>query len=213
MAGLAGACCLKGTTGCLPGPCTCDTGTDEGGSSSRTDDSRQSETCHTSPSAARAHAAHGKHAHAFLVDSGASHHMVNKEGMLQTMGASRSDTVKLADDTKVRVSGMGVMNLLINGTSVRLHDVLVVPSAAHNLLSVSVLVDSGVQVSFCGNSCILTQHESGAQLASLPRHQRLYNLEAAASTKTVGVAPQVNVTAAQSPAALWHARFTHAGYV
>jgi len=118
--------------------------------------------------------------------------MVNKEGMLQTMGASRYDTVKLADDTKVRVSGMGVMDIPINGTCVRLHDVLVVPSAEHNLLGVSGLVDSGVQVSFCGNSCILTQHESGAQLASLPRQQRRYNLEAAVSMKTVGVATQVN---------------------
>lgn len=124
----------------------------------------------------------------FIVDSGASHHIVGDARMLATTTACRYKTVCIADGSRAPVTGMGTMILHLAGRAVHVRDVLVVPAAARNVLSVAGLVESGVQVSFATHQCRLISECDGVQLAVLRSQSRLYSLTARMGAVSVGAA-------------------------
>ncbi|SPC65519.1 related to retrotransposon protein [Ustilago sp. UG-2017b] len=83
----------------------------------------------------------------WIVDSGATHHMVNDERMLLTW-ASKVGQISTAGDKRLQVKAIGDTSLQIGDATIQLLDVLYVPKLNANLLSVQGLIENGARVIF-----------------------------------------------------------------
>ena len=73
----------------------------------------------------------------WIVDSGATHHMVNDRNMLLTW-TDKTGQISTAGDEKLKVKAIGDASLQIGDATIQLLDVLYVPKLNANLLSVQV---------------------------------------------------------------------------
>ncbi|SPC67478.1 related to retrotransposon protein [Ustilago sp. UG-2017b] len=83
----------------------------------------------------------------WIVDSGATHHMVNDERMLLTW-TSKVGQISMAGDERLQVKAIGDASLQIGDATIQLLDVLYVPKLNANLLSVQGLIENGAWVIF-----------------------------------------------------------------
>ena len=139
-----------------------------------------------------------QHLNTWLIDSGATCHMVNKRALFLSFHALEVDQagnqVSLGDNSKVSIYGKGEVLLNLNGHRLVLTDVLFVPKLACNLISPQLL--NGFQTVFGNNSCAI--YKDG-QLIEKPRKRSsslyyLSRLEAlrpnSANTATLEVSHQ-----------------------
>lgn len=162
---------------------------------------------------------------AWFIDSGCTSHMTNyKEDLVNYKDFNcklKNTTVAVANNEKLKCSGMG--NLMVNfGTEVRqLENVLFVPQLATNLISVSKLVESGLTVEFNSHGCsIYDSKVSGNRLALVgckngiykiscnivkPLHNKVY------SSKLLSNGQKTESTAVAVSTRLWHRRLGHLG--
>ena len=87
----------------------------------------------------------------FVVDSGASNHMVSDDKYLSNIVQAKDLVVRDASGATIPVSKKG--DLVINGFV--LEEVLVVPQLVRYLLSVSALSTSGYHVKFAADRCLV----------------------------------------------------------
>ena len=93
----------------------------------------------------------------WYIDSGASSHMTSAQEMFSKLSQTKTDVeVVLGDDSTVRVVGRGTITFQRESMSpMVLRDVLYVPGLKKNLVSVSMIEDQGLGVSFLdGHVCV-----------------------------------------------------------
>ncbi len=91
---------------------------------------------------------------AFTVDSGATDHMTNNKAIINAYLLS-SSSIRVADGSSIISTGAGSVDIDTPVATVRLNNVLHVPSLAENLLSISQLTKKGLHVVFSGSSCFV----------------------------------------------------------
>ena len=85
----------------------------------------------------------------WYLDSGCSSHMTNDRELFVKIDEKFSNFVILGDGKSERVEGKGVIAVQSrSGEQKFIHDVLYVPTLAHNLLSVGQLIQKGYRVVF-----------------------------------------------------------------
>ncbi|XP_074289330.1 uncharacterized protein LOC141614485 [Silene latifolia] len=90
----------------------------------------------------------------WFVDSGCSNHMSSSQSLFMDLDTTQKSEVRLGDDKVVQVEGKGTITLSTSsGKKKLIHNVLFVPSLAHNLLSVGQLMSSGYKFLFDDDSC------------------------------------------------------------
>jgi hypothetical protein len=94
------------------------------------------------------------HEEEWLVDSGSTHHMCNTRDQFTKLEQATSCTrVVLGNSTSSKVTSVGTIDLEVrtgegNEVSTNLREVLLVPKLRKNLISVTRLMDDGVDVHF-----------------------------------------------------------------
>lgn len=113
---------------------------------------------------------------AWFVDSGCSNHMCGKPGMFTNLDTSFSHSVKLGNNTRMKVIGKGVVKLVLNGISYAISDVYCVPELKNNLLSVGQLQEKGVAVLFQDGVCSMYHPQKGKMAESVMSADRMFIL-------------------------------------
>ena len=87
---------------------------------------------------------------AWIIDSGASRHMIGDSKQLHTLSKEQSShAVELGDNKSYVVKGLGSTSLkLDNGAKLHRNNILYFPGLKKNLLSISCLEDKGDRVAF-----------------------------------------------------------------
>jgi transposase InsO family protein len=154
--------------------------------------------------------------HGMILDSGATHHMVNDEVLL--IGAQQADIkVKIADDSILSCTKTGSVEIQNHeGALVKLNNVLYMPDLSCNLLSVSKAQDAGYLVTFDSKgakierngSTLLRARRNGGlyEIIGKPQPQMtpVYDALAGTGSALKSKTPRLGV--------LWHRRLGHLGY-
>ena len=138
-------------------------------------------------------------ANSWLVDSGASRHMIGFREALTSYRKNFTNQVELGDDTTYKIEGVGLASLqLDSGTILHIKDIPYVPSLKKNLLSVVSLEDKAYKVIFMDRKVLLwakNEKLSSAELIGV----REEGLDKASENST-----QALVHNTVDPCDLWH---------
>lgn len=142
----------------------------------------------------------------WVLDSGCSHHMTGDKSKFLSFRNHPGGFVKFGDNTGLYITGIG--NVLINNDT-SINDVYYVEGLKYNLLSVSQICDSGLQVEFSSYECYIKK-ESGKIIARGFRTSgNLYNLSDSTSQgKSTGMCLMSHIDENW----LWHKRFGHVNF-
>jgi hypothetical protein len=137
----------------------------------------------------------------WFVDSGATRHLCSQAELLKDLkGEADVKRIFIGDGSSLDVLGSGSINLHMGTgeqrTLVEIKDVLYVPQLAGNLLSVSQLVEKGVQVGFGKTGCTLTYQ--GKCLGTAKKEGKLFCFQATHQE--------------EDQSKLWHDRLGHPGH-
>ena len=115
------------------------------------------------------------------------------------------ETVKLCNDKEVQIEGKGtVVAKTKSGTERLIHDVHYVPNLAHNLLSVSQLIQRGYLVLFHGDICEIRNMKSGMPPIKVHMTEnRMFPLELSCLDECALVVDSNKMSR------LWHLRYGH----
>ena len=143
----------------------------------------------------------------WILDSGASQHITGDISSLKNLRRVQQPTpITFGDGHQASAAAVGDVELInVQGGYVDviiLKDVLYVPGAAANLLSINQAVKKGAAFSFTARACTISI--GPVTLAEAPENGGIYELR-------IGSSPQMAQLAAASPQ-LWHRRFGHLGY-
>lgn len=145
----------------------------------------------------------------WLVDSGATSHMVSDRRLLTDVrDLDPGETVTLGDGNQLEVKSVGnvdVEMLLPNGSSRQcsLQQVLYVPKLSYNLISVARATEMGKTVSFSNIGCEFTDDQDNVT-AFATKQGSLYHLKINRKYQE-----SVNAAISESKERLWHRRFGH----
>jgi len=143
------------------------------------------------------------HQHNWIIDSGASQHLCSNKDSFQegTYREIRQKAIEIADGSKIAAIGMGNVSI----GQLCLSDVLHVPQAGGNLISVGRLIDSGYNVSFGSKMCTISKQAlslKGERQGNLYCLRKLKNHDSA----HLGLATNKSVP---ETAEVWHRRLGH----
>jgi len=137
----------------------------------------------------------------WLVDSTASAHMCWMRGCFDDYQTTTGRGVTMGDKGSVATVGVGtvVLNVIVHGKTckIKLEKVLHVPTMGFNLMSVGMMEERGVEVSFKGCKTSIKMNEKIAACGT--RKSGLYHLD---------MAPMSDIAAVAS-LQLWHKRLGH----
>ncbi|UTT96568.1 hypothetical protein NDA17_005593 [Ustilago hordei] len=163
----------------------------------------------------------------WIIDSGATHHMVNDERMLLT-SMRKDGQICMAGNERLQVKAIGDASLQVGDVTIQLLDVLYVPKLNSNLLSVKGLIENGAWVTFDEFGTIIKQND-GTQIQykrnrrkgrfevqgkalALELEETLDNVpEDNQNTGKLDNAPEGNKDTKHQDSYLWHERFGHPG--
>lgn len=108
----------------------------------------------------------------WLIDSGATRHVVNNKEFFRSLNETYKSTLQLANGENIFVQGLGYGDLKIvndNGVErkISMKEVLYVPTLVGNILSVRQLSKDGYEVKFKGNVCEITQRDITVGIADV----------------------------------------------
>ncbi|SOV07973.1 uncharacterized protein UDID_17250 [Ustilago sp. UG-2017a] len=153
----------------------------------------------------------------WILDSGATHHMVRDEGKL-IVSMPKQGSVDTAGHERLQVQAIGDTTLQVRDVKIPLTDVLHVPNLSKNLLSVPALTENGARVIFEESGATILQHD-GSMVKSKTNWRKkrweVYGDSLAAQLND----PLEGIDATTTPAKpashmtskLWHERFGHPG--
>lgn len=126
----------------------------------------------------------------WLIDSGATCHIANSRNGFLEFSEDNHDKIHVLNDQVLMSKGIGticmdVLNAENEISSVRVTNVLYVPEAGGNLLSVSRLTAQGFKVSFDKNSCLIMNKSGTKQIAIGDQTGNLYKLRKTESANLV----------------------------
>lgn len=93
----------------------------------------------------------------WLIDSGASQHVVCNRDLLATVKPAASASVYVANGLSAPILGEG--DVVLEGFAEPLQNVLYVPQLKHNLLNASGLTTQGYTVTFEGDDCMIRRND------------------------------------------------------
>jgi hypothetical protein len=116
-----------------------------------------------------------------IIDLGCSHHMTPNTALFKQYSMRPYHLeISLGDDSKVAATHKGTieMAILVDGREKiwMLHDVLLVPGLAYDLISVSKLTDEGKHVYFEDNGCNIVDEKTGKVVAQARKYAGHYLL-------------------------------------
>ncbi|KAJ1587882.1 hypothetical protein NDA12_001566 [Ustilago hordei] len=163
----------------------------------------------------------------WIIDSGATHHMVNDERMLLT-STNKVGQISTAGDEKLQVKAIGDASLRVGEATIQLLDVLYVPKLNANLLSVQGLIENGARVIFDEFGTTIKQNDGTQAQFKRDRRQGHFKVRGQAlaleleetrdgvpednqNTGKLDNAPEGNKDTKHRDSYLWHERFGHPG--
>ena len=147
----------------------------------------------------------------FIIDSGASSHMVRHRSWFANLKTTNiPEYVQLGDGRKIKTEGVGSVPLRVStGKSLRrivLKDVLYVPSLKTSLISLSKATKNGINAKFFKDECHLLRTD-GTLIAKAVKRRNLYNLIGKVETDTLR--SESMMKAKEEDSDLWHFRYAH----
>ncbi|KAJ1601554.1 hypothetical protein NDA14_004009 [Ustilago hordei] len=163
----------------------------------------------------------------WIIDSGATHHMVNDERMLLT-STNKVGQISTAGDEKLQVKAIGDASLRVGEATIQLLDVLYVPKLNANLLSIQGLIENGARVIFDKFGTTIKQNDGTQVQFKRDRRQGHFKVRGQAlaleleetrddvpadnqNTGKLDNAPEGNKDTKHRDSYLWHERFGHPG--
>ncbi|KAJ1603085.1 hypothetical protein NDA14_003512 [Ustilago hordei] len=163
----------------------------------------------------------------WIIDSGATHYMVNDERMLLT-STNKVGQISTAGDEKLQVKAIGDASLRVGEATIQLLDVLYVPKLNANLLSVQGLIENGARVIFDEFGTTIKQNDGTQVQFKRDRRQGHFKVRGQArvleleetrdgvpednqNTGKLDNAPEGNKDMKHRDSYLWHERFGHPG--
>jgi hypothetical protein len=144
---------------------------------------------------------------AWIVDSGASHHMDASEAVYSSLDACKGPPILMGDNSSVEVTDKGRIEL----TNVSFENVLHVPKLSVNLLSVYQMTNSstGKKFIFRPNSVDIydMQTNSGVATDEVNHQSRLYTFSEFTEPDSA-----LLLTHADESSRIWHERFGHLNF-
>jgi len=155
----------------------------------------------------------------WLVDSGCTHHMCNSPSQMLTLeGVQEEKRVLLGNSTWAKVANVGSVELRVRTgqnsvASLRLDNVLLVPDLRKNLISVSCLMDSGIDIEFKGNQGTCSFIKGNETVGRANKVQNLWVLDTLKCgdgfTAQANLAGMGFLATKDQTLGLWHLRFNH----
>jgi transposase InsO family protein len=141
----------------------------------------------------------------WVLDSGASHHITSNDAWLTAQRpASGESSITFGNGAKASVSTIGNVCLTTGPNQViTLRDVMYIPSAPVNLLSIPRAIDRGARFDFSTSGCTIRVNER--VVANANRHPNGLYYVSGEPTFALLAKPKEN-------GELWHRRFGHLGY-
>jgi transposase InsO family protein len=144
----------------------------------------------------------------WLIDCGASKHMTGQRNILSCISEKKfSQKVTLGDDYQYPIKGVGESNHTLNSrNSLKMKDVLYVPSLKKNLLSISTLEKKGFRVAFIDGEVLMwAKGETLNQAIVIGNEENgLYKLK--------GHSEAVMTHVIENSSELWHRTLAHINY-
>ncbi|KAM7502462.1 hypothetical protein LguiB_001366 [Lonicera macranthoides] len=144
----------------------------------------------------------------WFLDSGCSNHMCGNKQRFAVLNEAYTHSVKLGDNSRIKVMGKGNIKLQMNGTNQVLTDVFYVPDLKNNLLSVGQLQERGLAILIQNGECRLYHPKRGLIMQTTMTANRMFLLSASVVRET----PACLQTTAEDSLELWHKRFGHLSY-
>ena len=149
----------------------------------------------------------------WTVDSGAARHITPFKHLLCETEALQQDLyITFGNDTTAAVECVGniCMKIVIGGElkTIKLHNVLFVPGASCNLLSVKQATSKGATITFTDGKCQLVKNGETV-LEAWNEEENLYTFHADYALEEKNVK---TLAANVETAELWHKRYGHLGY-
>ena len=148
------------------------------------------------------------------VDSGATIHVANTvQGFATRRTLRRGERrIRVANGVEAEVEAIGVLHLTLHtGFTLRLKDVLYVPSMRRNLVSVSCLDDDGLHCHFGDKRYIIKCNDNDVGLAF--RQDKLYLISLCNAVNNVDPSLSMNIGTKrkrnETSSKLWHCRSDH----
>ncbi|KAL2232747.1 UNVERIFIED_CONTAM: hypothetical protein Sindi_1454700 [Sesamum indicum] len=146
----------------------------------------------------------------WFLDLGCSNHMCGNQGMFSSSDTTFSHTVKLGNNTKMKVIGKGVVKLVLKGISYIIGDVYCVPELQNNLLSVGQLQEKGLGLLFKDGLCSIYHPQKGKMAESIMSANRMFKL-ITDSPITVKEEKCLQISTTDQ-SKLWHHHYGHHSY-
>lgn len=146
----------------------------------------------------------------WIIDSGASHHIVGNKELFVKGSLTESRPISILLGTNERVSSYynGTINLCTeNGTKIKLVNVLYCPEIRNNLLSVLRIQEKGYEVIFKNNTCYVHQHED--VIFQSKRTENSFLLHAHVQTAYADDKGAIAMTTSTESLDTWHKRLGH----
>ncbi|CAL0332992.1 unnamed protein product [Lupinus luteus] len=142
------------------------------------------------------------HSESWYLDSGCSNHMTSHKEWLTGFDPSRTNKVRFADDSTLKVEGAGdVVIQRSNGTQALISDVLFVPGMKYNLLSIGQLVQKGFTAVMGSGQVELFDAQKKLVLRSLLTKNRTFRVRLKATDAQCLAVMKFN-----EESLLWHIR-------
>jgi hypothetical protein len=145
---------------------------------------------------------------AWIVDSGASHHMAASKVVYSSLDACKGPPILMGDNSSVKVTGKGRIELTNGGFENMLH----VPKISVNLLSVYQMKNfgTGKKVLFTPNSMDIYDMQTNSMVSTgeVNHQSRLYTF-----SKFIEPDSALLLTHADESSRIWHERFGHLNFI
>ena len=143
----------------------------------------------------------------WLIDSGASKHMCNDKELFMML-VPHCVEVEFGNWVRVRVYYKGTIILRTEGGPLEVSEVLLVPSLATNLFSVTRACGQGAWCTFLENNAGAYVERSNCIVCTAAFVNNLYRIEEVSSSgESAAVSLDVDITARASEDMRWHQRF------
>lgn len=147
----------------------------------------------------------------WVLDTGASRHLTHDESALvNARPVDENITITFGNGSTGKATAVGEVQLFTGDAAFHISDVLCVPEATENLISVRHATQRGLDFKFCAAQCEISSN--GRIVATAPSvGDSIYYLSGWSKTDDPVSKPALLAQSKESPR-LWHERFGHLGY-
>lgn len=139
----------------------------------------------------------------WFIDSGCSNHMTGNKRWFVTLNEEFSHTVKLGNNARMQVMGLGNIKLRVQGRTQIISDVYYVPDLTNNLLSVGQLQEKDLTMIMQNGACKILYPINGLIVHTYMTTNRMFVMLTEQHNDACLQVTQEDLTG------LWHRRFGH----